>query len=243
MNIIEKEFPEARFGGYSDIDGTVAFYGRINSLLQPEMIVLDVGCGRGGALLDDKVTFRRNFQNLKGKVQHVIGIDVDPIGDANPGIDEFRLLHGKLWPVATESVDLIVSDFVLEHISEPNEYFKEVFRVLKPNGFYCARTSNKFGYVGLVARLIPEKKHKHVLGYAQKDRVEHDVFPTLFRANTISTLRKLISQHGLVGVVYGFEAEPSYLGFSPLLYKVGKIVHSVTPNRFRNGIFIFARKP
>ena len=47
MTLLERFYPESRFGGYSDIDGTVTFYGRVQALLQSDMVVLDVGCGRG----------------------------------------------------------------------------------------------------------------------------------------------------------------------------------------------------
>jgi len=30
---IDKHYPESRFGGFSDIDGTVTFYSRVNALL------------------------------------------------------------------------------------------------------------------------------------------------------------------------------------------------------------------
>jgi hypothetical protein len=47
MNIKEMFYPESRFGGFSDIDATITFYDRINSLIQKSDTVLDIGCGRG----------------------------------------------------------------------------------------------------------------------------------------------------------------------------------------------------
>lgn len=40
-------YPESRFGGFTDVDGTVAFYTRVQSLVEAGSVVLDVGCGRG----------------------------------------------------------------------------------------------------------------------------------------------------------------------------------------------------
>ena len=51
--------PESGAGGFSAIDGTVIFYVRIASLLDPGATVLDLGAGRGRAHLDDPVSFRR----------------------------------------------------------------------------------------------------------------------------------------------------------------------------------------
>jgi len=57
-------YPESRFGGFSDVDGTVAFYARVQAILTPESVVLDVGCGRGAGLQDDRVEYRRDLLRL-----------------------------------------------------------------------------------------------------------------------------------------------------------------------------------
>lgn len=40
-------YPEARFGGFSGIDGTVAFYTCINALPEPDYVVVGFGCRLG----------------------------------------------------------------------------------------------------------------------------------------------------------------------------------------------------
>src|ERR1039458_7226174 len=72
----ERAYPEARFGGFSDVDGTIAFYGRVRALVEGGAVVLDVGCGRGGGC-DDVVRYRREIRSLRGRAGRVIGIDVD----------------------------------------------------------------------------------------------------------------------------------------------------------------------
>ena len=91
MTLKDMFYPEKRFGGFSDIDGTVVFYNRINVLLKKTDTILDIGCGRG-AWVGDKVAFRRELRALKGKVEKVIGIDVDPAGADNPCLDQFLQL-------------------------------------------------------------------------------------------------------------------------------------------------------
>ncbi len=48
----ERFYPESRYGGFTDIDGTVAFFARVNALLRPSFTVLDFGCGRGSHIDD-----------------------------------------------------------------------------------------------------------------------------------------------------------------------------------------------
>lgn len=88
MDYKQKFYPEVKFGGFSDVDGTIAFFNRVNALLQPSFTVLDVGCGRG-ARSEDPVLFRKGLCNLKGKVSKVIGIDVDPNAQNNPFLTSF----------------------------------------------------------------------------------------------------------------------------------------------------------
>lgn len=244
MTLIERFYPESRFGGFSDIDGTVAFYSRVNSMLGSDDIVLDVGAGRGAALIDDRVEFRRNLRKLRGKCKKVIGIDVDANARSNPGLDEFHMINDvSAWPVADSSVDILTADFVLEHVNDPALFFKEVVRVLKPGGVFCARTTNRLGYVGLIASMVPNNRHAKVARFAQKDRAEIDVFPTRYQVNTVWVAKQYLKSAGLEGVVYGYEAEPSYLQFSALAYAVGKFLHALTPGILRSTLFIFCRKP
>jgi ubiquinone/menaquinone biosynthesis C-methylase UbiE len=128
MNKKEFWYPEARYGGFSDIDGTITFFSRVNSLLAPTATVLDIGCGRG-SYAHDKSEYRRQLRILKGKAAQVIGIDVDPVGSENPFLNEFRLINGETWPVEDSSIDTAVCDNVLEHIDKPTSFFNEVRRV------------------------------------------------------------------------------------------------------------------
>lgn len=241
MDFLSRYYPESRFGGFTDIDGTIAFYARVNALMAPDAVVLDVGCGRG-AYQDDHVAFRRNLRILRGKCKTVIGVDVDPNAGSNPYLDEFRLIQESTWPVDSESVDLCVADFVLEHLDEPDMFFAECARTLRVGGLLAFRTTNAWSYIALAARLIPNRRHAEVLGRAQDGRRQQDVFPTRYQCNTLRATRRLLERHGFSGVVYGYEAEPSYLSFSRFMYFLGVLHQRFAPSLFKASLFGFARK-
>src|ERR1035437_1899034 len=136
----ERFYAESRFGGFTDVDGTMAFFNRVNSLLEPSFIVCDVGCGRGSAA-DDPILIRQSLMILKGKVSRVIGIDVDNAVRDNDYLDEFRLIQGSSWLLESDSIDLISCDFVMEHVENPDNYFSEARRVLKDGGYKIGRAS------------------------------------------------------------------------------------------------------
>lgn len=233
-------YPEARFGGFTDIDGTIAFFNRVNSLIDSSFVILDVGCGRG-AYKEDMVTFRKSLRILKGKVAKVIGIDVDQSARDNPFLDEFLLIHGDSWPVESNSIDLIVCDNVLEHIHNTDMLFLEIHRVLRNGGYLCIRTPNRWSYIALAATLIPNKYHSKVTSVVQDGRNDEDVFPTVYKCNSIGTLRKFMKNNGFDCVVYGYEAEPSYLSFSKVAYFLGAAHQKFAPGFMKPAIFAFGK--
>ncbi len=235
-------YPESRFGGFTDVDGTMAFFNRVNSLIEPTSIILDVGCGRG-AYGTSTVLFSKKLRILKGKVARVIGIDVDEGAQDNPFLDEFRPIQNNTsWPVKNETIDLIVCDFVLEHIVDPDLFFEEIYRVLKHGGYLCIRTSNRWSYFALFSALIPGRYHSKVLSVVQEGRKAEDVFPTVYRCNSVWKIRSIMRKHSFDYVVYGYEAEPAYLSFSKVAYFFGVLHQRFAPGIIKPAIFAFGKK-
>lgn len=223
-------FPETAAGGFSRVDGTVEFYTRVNALLRPDMTVLDFGAGRGAAIQEDPVPYRRSLRTLKGRCRRIIGVDVDGAIAQNPGLDELYVIEpGGRIPLEAESVDLIVSDATFEHITDPLSATKELDRVLKPGGWVCARTPNRWGYIALGARLIPNRWHVSVLRRLQPTRKEIDIFPTAYKLNTRKVLRRYFPPERYEHYCYGHFAEPAYFGTSKALWFFMLLVFRFTP--------------
>jgi len=242
MNYKNIYYPESKFGGFTDIDGTMAFYIRANSFISSSSVVLDVGCGIGD-YAEDPISVRRELRIFKGKCKKVIGIDVDETAQENPFLDEFRLIENSHWGIEDQSVDVCLCDSVLEHVKDPELFFSECYRVIKQGGYLCIRTSNALSYIGLFSMLIPNRFHSAVVGKVQDRRKEENVFPTLYRCNTKRKINFMINRYGFDNVcVYGYEAEPSYLSFSRFFYFLGVIHQRFAPNVFKATIFAFARR-
>lgn len=228
-------FPEKHAGGFSRHDTTVEFYVRVNALLRPEMTVLDFGAGRGGGVMEERRPFVRDLRNLRGKVRRVIGVDVDPVVLSNPTLDEAHVLPpgpALALPLADASVDLILADWVFEHVEHPAAIAAEFHRVLKPGGWVCARTPNKWGYIALGARIFPEALHDRVLAYLQPVRRKHDVFPTVYRANSASAIRGTFPSDRWDDVSYMADSDPAYAANSKPLWRMFLLLSLVTPSFF-----------
>jgi SAM-dependent methyltransferase len=232
-------YPELGAGGFSHVDGTVQFYARINALIAPDHTVVDLGAGRGG-FLEDPVIYRRELRRLQGKVRRVIGLDVDPAVLANPGVDEAHVLepNGR-FPLPDHSVDLLVSDFTFEHIDAPEHIAAEIGRVLRPGGWLCARTPNKWGYIGLGARIVPNRLHNTALRRLQPAKQERDTFPTRYRMNTVADLRRLFPEDSYEHYTYAADSEPAYAGSSSAGWWLADGIFHRAPRRCRSVLYVF----
>ena len=235
-------YPETRFGGFSHRDCTVEFFTRINALLNRDDRVLDFGAGRGGGITDDPCRFRRELQTLQGRCAELVGCDIDPAVLENPHLDRAVVAEpGQPLPFADGRFDLIFCSYVFEHVADPDFVSGELLRILKPGGYLCALTPNKWGYVALVAALVSNRLHRKVLHRVQPARADFDVFPTVYALNTPAAIRHYFAAKSEV-VAYPFTPEPAYHFGSPLLYWLLRWVHKHLPDRLATNLFVFARK-
>ena len=235
-------YPEMAVGGFSHVDGSIAFYTQIASLLRPDSRVLDYGAGRGEQIADDPSPYRRALLTLRGRCAHVEGCDVAAAVLTNPYLDHAEIIDPEApLPYADASFDIIVSRYVFEHVGNPAVVARELLRVVKPGGWICAVTPNGYGYVSLGARLVPNRRHAAALTTAQPGRKAEDVFPTRYRLNSRRALERWFGHAADVHVFRG-SAEPAYHFGSPLLFGVFKLLHKLLPDGLQNQLFIFMRK-
>jgi len=242
MNFKNIYYPESRISGFTDVDGTIAFYSHVNGLIKPGSIVLDIGCGRG-AYQGDPIPFRKNLRVLKGKCEKIIGIDIDLNAAENPFLNEFRQITSSTWPIENESIDLCICDYVLEHIADPGNFFIQIDRILKPGGIVCIRTSNILSYVGLFSKTSWPGSHLQILRKVKENLSESDIFPTFYKCNTVRKIQKQFDRLNFNHTVFGYEAEPGYLAFSRFAYFLGVLHQRHAPSLFKVGIHAFGVKP
>lgn len=240
--VAARHFPEVHAGGFSRLDGTVAFYTRIRALTGPDSTVVDFGAGRG-KFLEDPVPFRRELQRLRGSVGRVIGLDVDPAVHENDTLDEAHVItSGQPLPLADASVDLVVADFVFEHVADPGWAGREIGRVLRPGGWICARTPNKLGIIAVAARAVPNRWHVPALSVLQPTKRDVDTFPTFYRMNSGRDLRACFSPENFDHCSYAYDSGPAYAGRSRVGWSAFRMLSRVTPARMRPMLFVFVRK-
>ncbi len=140
--------------------------------LQPGQVVLDLGSGGG---IDCFLAARR-----VGESGYAIGVDMTPAmldrarqNQAKLGFTnvDFRLGEIEHLPVENESVDVIISNCVINLSPDKAQVFREAFRALKPGGklavsdiltdgpFPEAFRANMEAWAGCVSGALPEQDY------------------------------------------------------------------------------------
>jgi SAM-dependent methyltransferase len=213
------------YAAYSDNWDDALFRQWIERRLRTQDQVLDVGAGAGIV----------PHMNFRGRAARVCGVDLDERVRQNPFLDESRVASAASIPHPNATFDLVFSDNVLEHLSDPLAAFREVHRVLKPGGRFLMKTPNRSHYVPLLARLTPLRFHRFL--NRLRGRAAADTFPTTYRANSPQQIRMLAGDAGFtVRRIELVEGRPEYLRLSAFTYAFG-----VLYERFVNGLPCLAR--
>jgi len=235
-------FPEMLAGGYPRGDHRMEYLVRVNALLHTGMVVLDFGAGRG-KWVNDPVAFRRWLGDFRGRCARVIGADVDPAIAENPQVEERLLLKdGGGFPLPNASVDLISAFSVLEHVEDAAFWAREIDRVLRPGGWLCGWTPNRWGAIGIGARLIPGAMHARVLRVLEPRREEEDSFPPVYRMNTIGTLKRLFPESRYAHGSYRYAGRPYYHFDRTLMARIWQAVGWAAPDVMKPYMMIFLQK-
>lgn len=185
----------------------------ILSLLEanPKAIVLDVGCGDG-----------QKSQKFKEKIgcSKIFGIDgvSQRLENASKlGVEIKKADLEKKWPFENQIFDVVISNQVIEHMHDLDNFISETKRVLKPGGYAVISTENLASWHNLFALLLGYQDFSHHL--INKSHVGNPLSPhygqktvswsaagnsgtddTAFPHVKIMTLRSLIS----IFEAYGF---------------------------------------
>lgn len=213
------------------------FRSRVEALVGPNCTLLDAGCGRTAPTL----------RSFVGRARRLIGVDLVDFVDVPAGIETHRADLARI-PLDDESIDVVMSQSVFEHLTEPLAVYRELARALRPGGRLVVLTANMWDYGTLVARMVPNRLHAPLVHWAE-GRAEHDTFPTAYKSNTRRAIARLASQAGLRVDSFEYLSQyPNYLMFNGALFFAGmcfeKMIHRFDALRsLRGWILVTMSKP
>jgi SAM-dependent methyltransferase len=199
---------------------TARYEALIRAHLQPGMRVLDLGCGRGGAL-----------EQLGAAVSHPLGLDPDHRSLVEHRLPDLPRLvaPADAIPLRAASVDMVLSSWVLEHLPAPARTFREVARVLRPGGVFVFLTPGANSLAALLNRVLhPFQARLVPMLYG---RAEVDAFPVVYRANTPRQIERLAHDAGLTCASLHTIHDPTYFAFHPLIFRLNTALADLLPDR------------
>lgn len=204
-------------------NATEAYKTRLAALVKPGMKILHAGCGW------DKNEVSRPFRHEC----KVVGVDLDP-RVKTMFHSEFHLASLEALPFPAETFDLIVSEYVFEHLTDPGNALEEMTRVLKREGTILILTPNAYSYKTLAARLTPQSLHvaagRHRYGVGH----EKDMYSTLYRCNTKRAFEALGNKAGLQIQALSYVTNgPTWFAKIPGLFELFHVFHLFIRTRVR----------
>jgi len=188
------------------------FEDAVSAALPRGGVLLDAGCGRAAPVL----------QKYRGKAKRLIGVDVVEFTKVAADVELLMANLGQL-PLGAESVDLVMSRSVFEHLEEPAAVYDELYRVLKPGGHVIFLTANAWDYATIVARMIPNRFHPRIVAMTE-GREEQDVFPTCYRTNSRRVVERLATGAGFRVAEFRYLGQyPNYFMFNGGLFALGTL--------------------
>jgi len=199
----------------------------IRQHLRPGMRVLDLGCGRGGV-----------FEQLGDLIEKPIGFDPDPASLREhrlPDLPRAVALADAL-PLRAACLDMIVCSWVFEHLADPARVFAEAARTLRPGGCFVFLTPNATSLIALINRTL--RPLQRGLVPALYGRAEADTFPVRYRANTMAQIAALAAGAGLSCEILVRVADPTYMAFNGLMFRISAALAQVTPPVHLVGVLV-----
>ena len=205
---------------------------------RPSDHVLEIGAGSGQN--------KQNHFDMRDRVARYVGIDPDPSVLSNPFLHESHQARAESLPFADATFDIVFHNYVAEHFELPAACNREIARVLKPGGLLLFQTPNRYYYACLAAQLTPQRFHEFFIKRMASGRTSNEVFPTFYRLNDASAIRKQLHDAGFIPPQIDLiSLPPGYLRFSKLAFRLGVFYERTVERYFpslRGKIIVLARK-
>ena len=227
-------------GKFSTNDGTIDFYLRVRTLINKKKVVLDLGAGEGFWFKDkSNIKIRKSIQYLKKDVKKLYTADIDRSVLKNKSSHKNLIMKKNFIPLKKNSIDIIICDWVFEHIENPTTFYAEINRVLKKSGVLCVRTPHKFSYVSIISDILEGSSFKDfLLKKTQPGKKEY--FKSFYRLNTKNKINKIFKYYSKK--IFIFIPDPAYYFSSKLFFIFFRLIHFLFPKFFSGILICFLKK-
>lgn len=190
---------------------------RIAGMTEPNMRVLEIGAGSG-----DGFQYRFPFA---GKCKYSLGIDLDPRVMENDNFSETRVASAyQLDPTDIGKFDLIVSNFVAEHIDDSDMFVGKQLALLEDGGVAIHHTVSRFYYTSLLNLVFTDSMKDWLILNLGSGRPSEDIFPAFYLLNDARQLSLVAKNNNCDISIERYRIPPGYLRRSTILMMLYTII-------------------
>jgi len=188
---------------YGNLQTNLEFLAQTD-LLRPNHRILEIGCGIGSIVVE---LTKQGFDITGSDISHeAIAYGLKKYGDIKLEVQAAETLQYE-----NETFDIVLSFDLFEHIARVDRHISEVFRVLRPGGYYMFQTPNKYSNIifeTLQTRTLRWRHYHpslHSPGQLKRRLSRHGLQARFVKMNPINefTIKKL-KKLGPVGNIFKY---------------------------------------
>lgn len=193
-------------------------------LISKKTVLLDAGCGEKGIM-----------GKYKGENRLSVGIDLSlETLKRNNFLDQLAKADVKRLPFKDRSFDVVICQWVVEHLKEPKLVYREFARVLKPNGDLIMVTNSIYNPLMFVSAILPTKIRDRLKAKVFPSEIKEDTFPTYYKCNHKKRFEDMLPDLGFSQVFCDYSGDISIFLFSKVFFTLALLYEKITDLKWLN---------
>ena len=117
-------------------------------------------------------------------------------------------------PLDDNSVDIVTSHMVLEHIPNNNYTMREISRILKPGGKFISAFPCKFAIFAVINQMMPNWLARKILFSIHPETKHGSGFKAYYNKTYYPAMQTLLKQYNFTDIMFAFNYDQSkYFSF------------------------------
>jgi len=195
-----------------------AYDEQLGRLVNGRAVLLDAGCGKKGIM-----------QKYRGQFGLAVGIDMDIEAlKQNACLDRVVVAGAGNLPFGDACFDVVITQWLFEHLPDPHSACREFRRVLRPGGHLIVVTNSRYCPMMALSWALPLALRDRMKKLVFPTDFDEDTFPTPYRCNSLGEFRRTLGGLGFRRISEEYAGDVSIFLFAPWAFAVSLLYERVT---------------